>query len=314
MIERKTVLVLGAGASIPYGFPTGEKLLRDIVDIKHHGPTPLENHLRECGFLPKDIQHFVNELNRSGRHSVDAFLEHRTEFERIGKAAMIAALIPKEDPATILDHSNIEHWFKYLFKQMGSSLDEISKSKLSVITFNYDRSLEYFLLHALQSSFKLEMKNSFSLLGKFPVIHLHGQLGVFLSNNSDPDYRGFETECTPDIIERCIPQIKIIHEVNVSDNPQFIQAHALLEDAERICFLGFGYDKTNVQRLLGNSEKVHGLLYQMNKQWFGTALGFTQAEVNGIKARLPQGFNAYPAFNNLQFLRETGVLERDVGD
>jgi len=92
------------------------------------------------------------------------------------------------------------------------------------------------------------------------------------------------------------------------DDPQFIQANALLEDAERICFLGFGYDETNVQRLLGNAEKVKGLLYQMQKQWLGTALGFTQAEVQGIKARLPGGFNAYPGFNNLQFLRETGVL------
>jgi len=27
MIEKKTVLVLGAGASILYGFPTGEELL-----------------------------------------------------------------------------------------------------------------------------------------------------------------------------------------------------------------------------------------------------------------------------------------------
>src|SRR5439155_20353552 len=156
MIEKPTVLILGAGASKPYGFPTGEELLREIVDIKHHGPTPLEDRLRECSFLPKDIQHFVDELNRSGRKSVDAFLEHRPEFEKIGKAAMIAALIPKEDPATLFDRSKPEHWYQYLFQQMGSSLDQPYKSKLSVITFNYDRSLEFFLLNALHSSFNLE--------------------------------------------------------------------------------------------------------------------------------------------------------------
>jgi len=33
MIEKKTVLILAAGASKPYGFPTGEELLREIVDI-----------------------------------------------------------------------------------------------------------------------------------------------------------------------------------------------------------------------------------------------------------------------------------------
>ncbi len=200
MIEKKTVLVLGAGASIPYGFPTGEELLKDIVKIFQYSPTPLGDSLRDCGFRDDLIKDFVNQLNRSGRKSVDAFLEHRTEFERIGKAAMIAALIPKEDPAKLFDRSNNEHWYQYLFQQMGSSLDEVANSKLSVITFNYDRSLEYFLLQALQSSFKLEMKYCFILLQKMLIIHLHGLLGALFSNNSDPLYRGFETECTPDIL------------------------------------------------------------------------------------------------------------------
>src|SRR5437016_7627170 len=110
MIEKKTVLVLGAGASEPYGFPTGEKLLKDIVDIFKHRPLPpLHASLREFGFEDDFIRDFVKELNGSGRHSVDAFLEDRKDFERIGKAAMIAALVPKEDPLTILDHSKNEH-------------------------------------------------------------------------------------------------------------------------------------------------------------------------------------------------------------
>jgi len=32
MIKEKTVLILGAGASKPYGFPTGEELRREIID------------------------------------------------------------------------------------------------------------------------------------------------------------------------------------------------------------------------------------------------------------------------------------------
>src|SRR2546425_135958 len=103
MIEKKTVLVLGTGASILYGFPTGKELLENIVYIAGHSPTPVETSLRECGFQRDLIRDFVNELNRSGRKSVDAFLEHRTEFERIGKAAMISALIPKEGQSKLFE-------------------------------------------------------------------------------------------------------------------------------------------------------------------------------------------------------------------
>ena len=33
MISKNTVLVLGAGASMDYGFPSGEELLQDIINI-----------------------------------------------------------------------------------------------------------------------------------------------------------------------------------------------------------------------------------------------------------------------------------------
>ena len=32
MIEEKTVLILGAGASMEYGFPSGEELIEDIIN------------------------------------------------------------------------------------------------------------------------------------------------------------------------------------------------------------------------------------------------------------------------------------------
>jgi len=31
MIEHNTVFILGAGASVPYGYPTGNKLRHDII-------------------------------------------------------------------------------------------------------------------------------------------------------------------------------------------------------------------------------------------------------------------------------------------
>ena len=36
MIRQSTVFILGAGASVPYGFPSGMKLLRDAKNSPHH--------------------------------------------------------------------------------------------------------------------------------------------------------------------------------------------------------------------------------------------------------------------------------------
>jgi len=57
MIEKRTVLVLGAGASKSYGFPTGEELLHQIVDINQHSPTKLGDLLRECDDRIGRLQH-----------------------------------------------------------------------------------------------------------------------------------------------------------------------------------------------------------------------------------------------------------------
>ena len=139
-----------------------------------------------------------------------------------------------------------------------------------------------------------------------PIIHLHGKLGAFLTNKSDALYRGFETKVSPAIIEHCIPQVKIIHEVNVSDNPQFIKAKEMLHYAERICFLGFGYDKTNMHRLFGDV----GPIFFSKKEIYGTTWGLTQAEVKRmIREQLTLDFHGgNSSFNNLDLLRETGIL------
>jgi hypothetical protein len=283
MIEKRTVLVLGAGASKPYGFPTGEELLKEIVYVEQDSATPVGNALQQCGFRDLHIREFVYEMNRSGRKSVDAFLEHRAEFEIIGKTAMIAALVPKENPPKLFDRSNDEHWYQYLFQQMGSSFEEFCNSRLSVITYNYDRSLESLLLNALESYFKKKRDECIAVLNKMPIIHLHGQLGTLLTDVNDGTHRRYENRVDPLFFERCIPQIKIVHEVNDKDNPEFKRANQLLVNAERICFLGFGYDKINLRRLAGRHGTPQSFLTSpFEKQGCGTAQGFTKAEIKLI--------------------------------
>jgi len=90
------------------------------------------------------------------------------------------------------------------------------------------------------------------------------------------------------------------------DNPQFKQAHVLLEKAERVCFLGFGYDNTNLDRLIGPLGPG-GLL---GKLCFGTVRGSTRKEIEVLNqtrffGHLDAGESLW---GNLELLRQRGVL------
>ncbi|HEY6222343.1 MAG TPA: hypothetical protein VIW26_01050, partial [Gemmatimonadales bacterium] len=90
MIKQRIVLILGAGASIPYGFPSGEALRANIIkDLSKSTAQPFQL-LEAAGFEAKHITNFRSALQQSGQRSVDAFLEHRSEFVGIGKVAIAA--------------------------------------------------------------------------------------------------------------------------------------------------------------------------------------------------------------------------------
>jgi hypothetical protein len=61
MIIEPTVLILGAGASADYGFPTGRKLLLDICTNANPGGE-LHNLNGRWGIDTLDIQQFVEAL------------------------------------------------------------------------------------------------------------------------------------------------------------------------------------------------------------------------------------------------------------
>jgi hypothetical protein len=72
MISKPTVFVLGAGASMPYGFPSGKALCNSICNDTRNWPS--------FG-IDTDIYHeFATALQTTKQSSVDAFLEHRQEF------------------------------------------------------------------------------------------------------------------------------------------------------------------------------------------------------------------------------------------
>src|SRR6478752_2157355 len=95
MLKKRHVLVLGAGASQPFGLPTGIELSQLMTTRLIQGNAAFKS-LTDLGIEPGHINFFRDAFFRSGKNSVDAFLEHRPDLMTLGKLATAAVLIPYE--------------------------------------------------------------------------------------------------------------------------------------------------------------------------------------------------------------------------
>jgi hypothetical protein len=99
MITTPTVLVLGAGASCPYGFPTAKQLKNRICQV-FESNTPAIRLLGDNAAPTENFLQFREAFWRSGTPSVDEFLQGRPEFLNVGKLAIAYCLIPYENEKT----------------------------------------------------------------------------------------------------------------------------------------------------------------------------------------------------------------------
>jgi hypothetical protein len=294
LIIVPTVLILGAGASAPYGFPCGQELKDRLV--RALGPIINQAHLdlRTAGCSGTDIHAFREALLFSGQESVDAFLEHRPEFLNVGKAAIAQALIPCENLEALF---RTPDWYGYLYQRLKANLRNLSDfatNKLAVVTYNYDRSFEQYMFTALKNSFGAPDDEVVAALSGIPVIHLHGQLG-FLPWQQGPS-RKYDESCGAEDIKLGVWGIKIIHE---SLDAEYEQMYERVRDAKRVIFLGFGYHEMNMLRL--NPERT-----MADPKVFGTCYGIKPLELSHVHSRFGRKrINLAQAdIDSLRFLRE----------
>ncbi len=274
MIKNRTVLVLGAGASMHLDFPSGIKLMNTIVEgLRNRGS--LFQYLSQYSTRPAEISDFSDALNYSGTTSIDQFLEHRNEYIDIGKRAIAYVLCPLEKKDSLFRAKN--NWYKYIFDKMNGPFDEFSKNKLSIITFNYDRSFEEFLFNSVQNFYGKTYDETVEVIKKINIIHVHGQLGYLpWQNTKSNTSKIYSNDSNAAILDIAAKQIKIIHE-NIEESVELNKARTLLDAAERICLLGFGYHDINMKRL-----RFRDIDTQNKQLIVGSAFGLTELEKNRI--------------------------------
>ena len=118
MIEIRTVLVLGAGASHPYGFPLGHELWEkaSTEDLSPIGEMFYPD--RQAAESRNHILEFQRLLHESQCDSIDQFLEGRPKYEAVGKAVIADYLIRCESKADLLGAAHKENWYGFLLNEL----------------------------------------------------------------------------------------------------------------------------------------------------------------------------------------------------
>jgi len=286
---QNVVFVLGAGASHPYGFPTGKEMRKEIIDRHvvdsdafvqaHPGRDGLQVH--------SAAQEFVNAFHKSSTESIDLFLSRNPEFSKIGKRAIIFRILDAELHSVFREKANKEQdWYMWLYKKMTDKLVEKEdysrfceyNKNVSFITFNYDRSLEHFLHDSLTNSFVgIPVDKIIEQLNHIKICHIFGQAGLLEWQSQDQDsgirYRAKVNETDVDAL---CDNIKIVYEIG--ESPEFKEAQKLIREAERVFFLGFGYAEENL-----NGLDILSVLKDVSRV-YGTALGLTLREIAKVKS------------------------------
>jgi len=295
---KPTVFVLGAGSSADYDFPVGQRLCQLVCDelaANYDHGVSLRQH---TDYKDKEITDFCRQLRMSGQPSVDAFLEYRTEFLDLGKAAMAVILVKYEASDRLWDFRD-DNWMRYLFSRLNAPFESFDEIPVSFITFNYDRSLEHFLFTTLRNRYGKTEEECAAVLERIQIIHLHGRLG-YLPWEKGEGRRPYDAVINRDVLDTCIKNIKVVHEdIKDGRDKDFARAFDLMQKAECIYYLGFGYGRVNLDRL-----KIRDLAE--GKIIYGTGMGLTNRERGDLVSFAGGGskLNPLPGVNCIRLLRE----------
>lgn len=308
MICEPTVLILGAGASEPYGLPLGEQLVDDILQNLFDAPdNALRMVLRKLEYRDGDVETFREKLDGSGALSIDEFLEGNAGvYVEIGKVAIADTVLRKENRDKLLGRDKAKvHWYRYIWRKMrlNANRDNFEEENgLDIVTFNYDRSFEYYFTTLIENSFDIQRWEDASSLFQrsVQVVHVHGCVGE-AKNFASPSPR---KSPYPETIRGAADSIRVVHDPIAQDNPQFIQARDLISNASCVAFIGFGYHPANCTRL--NLQQCLPKAIRQQGGPFASALKMGKAEIELAREALgvPNARFADTGLDALQFLRE----------
>jgi hypothetical protein len=316
----KTVFILGAGASAEIGMPVGNELKGNIADLLDFQYTPIRQLTKKDELITQafhqysrkdtdatykliDIAHGIAQALPLAI-SIDNFMDaHRDnkDIEFCGKIGIVRAILAAENHTTLYHYYNQRNiyttkdqlkgfektWYISLFQKITENcqIDELPErlKDITFITFNYDRSLEYFLLNALMIYYGVDQKESASIVNSVNIHHPYGKAGALPFQ--DPDYSiDFGGVPQADRLLKLSTGIKTFMEQIDSGSEVYKNIIASLAQADRVFFLGFAYHKQNINLLF--PSKIMMTVPGKRIQYYGTGLNISKGDTEVIEENI----------------------------
>lgn len=306
MIKNNTVLILGAGASEPYGFPLGASLVDQIcAELLEGGDTAIMSRLAKLGFENRrEVVRFASDLRSARPYSIDAFIEMRQEFRDIGKAAIADVLLRAEATSTVDTAPATVDWYRYLFNKflLLRNRDYFTSQahRLTVVTFNFDRSFERALFSYVRAGLGVTPAAARQLVTEIQIHHIHGLLGepdwIYCDSEDGTPYGASETTELEKATRTAIRRIKIVDEE--IERSVLEDVAVALQNAVFVYFIGFGFDERNLAKLgtPGNVRNATAV--------GGTAFGWSIAERMPVHRHFGDRQVALYPVDSIGFLRQ----------
>lgn len=306
-----TVFVVGAGASREFdsgqNMPIGAALAIAIERLMVSELANQDGPVSRAFATRKELspQHVAAmERIRDGiqsRDSIDDFLSEWDDIPQIGCVAKtaIAHILLEAERKTVLGDMLLgtrapvdalrtlkQSWLGIIAARAnpGARRRDINQvfDGISIVTFNYDRCIEEYLLAMFTHTAALTPEQASSLLVKIPIHHAYGSLGALTNPLNGVEFAANETKVL-DASHGIITYTEEVETTRVS------QIRKLVRSADKIIFLGCAYHPQNLELLFGDmtgsSALLWGTAYEMHDRPLSIAENSLKQRVRAVCLR-----------------------------
>lgn len=316
--KHRTLFVIGAGASSEVGMPVGRDLSEIIQKDTYLDQDNIRRPASETNTLLKWLTfHYRDEpafrkrisalvqLN-TGIYlagSIDNYIDMHSEnpcISEVGKLAITNAISRAEANSHLFVSTNdeklnlkkngignswLDSFARILFEKVRrENLNQLANN-VSIVCFNYDRCIEFYLIEAIHQTFGVDYAEAHSIVSSIEIVHPYGTLGPLpdsrYSGATGTTPYGHNAETGLDPWPVC-DMLKTYTE-QVEDEVVLHRIRNAVENSEQIIFLGFAFHPQNMDLLT--------LPYTTTrKRVYATGIGVSPQEAPEVKMRLASLF------------------------